>query len=391
MSLNFSFVFGTRPELVKLAPLILLAQKDPKVDVEVIFTAQHDELVQDSLVFFDIPIHRRLDMMRPGQSLARSLSRGIGCIDDILIDGKNRDVIFAQGDTTTVLAAALCAFLHRVPFAHVEAGLRSFDMAQPFPEEGHRQLAARIARWHFPPTETAASNLRGEGVAGDRILVTGNTVVDAVHLARKRLRDSHTRDRLLAQLAQMGVDADILKNCVLVTAHRRENFDGGIRNICLALRELSGEHPDLHFLWPVHKNPNVVDVVTAELSGIKQVHLLPPLDYASMMLLLESARFSLTDSGGIQEESPSFEKPVLVLRELTERPEVIECGAGRLVGTDVDTIVKECDRLLSDRIHYQTMASAPNPFGDGHASEYILDKIKLELLGNAPMPQRVAR
>lgn len=241
-----------------------------------------------------------------------------------------------------------------------------------------------MTRWHFAPTAASAANLLAEKFSADDILVTGNTVVDAVHMTRARLQDPAVRTGLETKLAEMGVNAEALANCVLVTAHRRENFNGGIADICHAVRRLSLTYPSVHFLWPVHKNPNVLDVVNRELSDLGNVHRLPPLDYPTLMLLMESARFVLTDSGGLQEESPSFRKPVLVLRDLTERPEVIECGAGKIVGTHVETIVRECERLLNDEASYQAMANAPNPFGDGRACERILERIKRDLLQTPP-------
>ena len=379
MSWRLTFVLGTRPEAVKLAPVILQAQQDPDFDVEVIFTGQHDELARGAIEFFDMPIHKRLTMMNAGQSLSMLLSRGMQQLDETFDDGEERHVVLAQGDTTTVLAAGLVAFSRRIAFAHVEAGLRSGDMTQPFPEEANRQLATRVAKWHFAPTEQSCKNLAAEGISPTQIIETGNTVVDAVHLARTRLQDPQVEKKLSTELDELGLHADCFKRFILVTAHRRENFGQGMLNICRSIRELALEHPDLHFVWPVHRNPSVLDVAHAELGNLERVHLLPPVDYPTLMLLMDRAQFALTDSGGIQEESPSFHKPVLILRNTTERPEVITAGVGKLVGTDVNTIKQAANTLLSDSEAYAEMASGSNPFGDGKASQRILERIKQDL------------
>lgn len=373
-----SFVFGTRPELVKLAPLILLAQDDPRFEIEVVFSAQHDELVRDAIVFFNIPIHHRLDMMREGQSLTQLLSRGLTQIEAVYNDGRERDVVVVQGDTSTVLAASLVAFSKKIPLAHIEAGLRSYDMEHPFPEEGNRQLASRVARWHFAPTQLSAENLRNEAIPVENILVTGNTVVDAVHWARKRLSSAGTGSAE-QYLQEMGLSFNADDQVVLVTAHRRENFGVGMRNICEAIEQLTRHHPRLRIVWPVHLNPAVRDIVKDSLGNNPQVHLLPPLDYPKLMTLLQRAAFALTDSGGIQEECPSFNKPVLILRKTTERPEVVQVGAGKLVDTDIETIVREASRLLDDATHYASMANVINPFGDGTASRQVLDRLAADL------------
>jgi len=371
-----SFVFGTRPELIKLAPVIRLALEDARFEVEVIFSAQHDELVRDAIQFFDIPIHHRLDMMRAGQSLNQLLSRGLTQIEAVYQDGRARDVIVVQGDTTTVLAAALVGFALKIPVAHVEAGLRSFDMAHPFPEEGNRVLTSRVAHWHFAPTAKSALNLENENVPDDRIVVTGNTVVDAVKLATQSLDMARTLDIL----NEMGLARLVDQHFILITAHRRENHGEGMLNICRSIRQLALEHTDLHFVWPVHLNPAVQQVVQAELGGLPQVMLLPPLDYPKLIVLLKTSYFVMTDSGGIQEECPSFHKPVLILRTTTERPEVVEVGAGKLVGTDQAQIIAEANALLTDQAHYRTMAEVLNPFGDGLASQRILDRIAQDVL-----------
>lgn len=377
-----SFVFGTRPELIKLAPLILAARADERFDAQVVFTAQHDQLVRDAIEFFGISIDHRLDMMREGQTLTQLLARGLQQIEQVYQNARVPEVIVVQGDTTTVLAASLVAFAGRIALAHVEAGLRSFDLAHPFPEEGNRQLVSRLARWHFAPTPLAARNLAGEAVTGEQILVTGNTVVDAVHWARRQLSrpGAESSDSVLHRLELHLRPGDRL---VLVTAHRRENFGEGIRNICEAVARLVQDHENLHIAWPVHLNPAVRDVIRHRLGGLQRVHLLAPLNYPQLMAVLQHSEFALTDSGGIQEECPSFGKPVLILRTTTERPEVVQAGAGKLVGTDEEKIVAEASRLLADSAYYKSMASAENPFGDGQASLRILDRIAADLRGAA--------
>ncbi|MDM1019539.1 UDP-N-acetylglucosamine 2-epimerase (non-hydrolyzing) [Acinetobacter sp. VNK23] len=367
-----SIVFGTRPELIKLAPVILLAQQDDRFNVEVIFTGQHDELVRDAIEFFNIKIDQRLKMMNAGQSLNQLLIQGLGQLENIFTDGQQRDAIIIQGDTTTVLAAGLVAFSMKIPVAHVEAGLRSFDLDHPFPEEGNRQLVSRITRWHFAPTTQSRQNLLEEHIADDAITVTGNTVVDAVYLGRELIQQQATQHNYLQQ---HGLAFPANARVVLITAHRRENFGEGIQNICNAVEYLAKKYPDVHFVWPVHLNPAVHDVVHAQFADHAQVHLVKPLDYPSLLAVIDRAEFILTDSGGLQEESPSFHKPVLILRDTTERPEVVQVGAGILVGTDQARIIAESEKLLSDQAHYAAMANVENPFGDGQASQRILDVI----------------
>ena len=338
-----SIVFGTRPELIKLAPVILLAQQDARFNVEVIFTGQHDELVRDAIEFFNIKIDQRLKMMNAGQSLNQLLIQGLGQLENIFTDGQQRDAIIIQGDTTTVLAAGLVAFSMKIPVAHVEAGLRSFDLDHPFPEEGNRQLVSRITRWHFAPTAQSRQNLLEEHIADDAITVTGNTVVDAVYLGRELIQQQATQHNYLQQ---HGLVFPANLRVVLITAHRRENFGEGIQNICNAVEHLAHKYPDVHFVWPVHLNPAVHDVVHAQFADHAQVHLVKPLDYPSLLAVIDRAEFILTDSGGLQEESPSFHKPVLILRDTTERPEVVQVGAGILVGTDQARIIAESEKLL---------------------------------------------
>jgi len=367
-----SIVFGTRPELIKLAPVILLAKQDPRFEVEVIFTGQHDELVRDAIDFFSVEIDHRLKIMNAGQSLNQLLIHGLSQLEHVYTDGKKRDAIVIQGDTTTVLAAGLVAFSMKIPVAHVEAGLRSYDLDHPFPEEGNRQLVSRITKWHFAPTEQSKKNLLNEQIPSDLITVTGNTVVDAVYLGRKLISE---KAELVNQLEQHGIQLKQEDQVVLITAHRRENFGDGIQNICNAVEYLAQQHPSLHFVWPVHLNPAVHDVVHGRFKDHAQIHLVKPLDYPSLLAVIDRSIFILTDSGGLQEESPSFNKPVLILRDTTERPEVVDVGAGVLVGTNQQRIVEEAEKLLTNQQHYDKMAHVENPFGDGQAAQRILDQI----------------
>lgn len=375
--LKLSIIFGTRPELIKVAPIILLAKKDERFDVEVIFTGQHEELVRDAINFFNIKIDCKLNMMLAGQSLNKLLISGLQQLESILSDGQHRDAILVQGDTTTVLAAGLTAFSLKIPVAHVEAGLRSYDLEHPFPEEGNRQLVSRISRWHFAPTVQSQQNLINECIEQNNIHVTGNTVVDAVRLAKVQLND----DQSLKLMSQLGLEFNKTQKIVLVTAHRRENFGEGIQHICESIQTLIDQYPDLYFVWPVHLNPAVYQVVHQYFEGNSQVHLLPPLDYPNLLNIMNQAYFIMTDSGGLQEESPSFNKPVLILRTTTERPEVVHVGGGVLVGTDKALIVEHATRLMSDIDYYNSMSQVENPFGDGHAAERILQQIYTDLMG----------
>lgn len=369
--LKLSIVFGTRPELIKVAPIILLARQDSRFEVEVIFTGQHDELVRDAIDFFHIQIDQRLNMMSAGQSLNQLLLHGLQQLESVFADGQQRDAVIVQGDTTTVLAAGLTAFSLKIPVAHVEAGLRSYDLEHPFPEEGNRQLVSRLVRWHFAPTVQSQQNLLNEAIPAAHIHVTGNTVVDAVRLAKARLSDTEGQ----TLMSQLGLHFTAAQHVVLVTAHRRENFGEGLRNICESIQELAERYPDLHFVWPVHLNPAVHQVVHQYFADHQQVHLLPPLDYPNLLNMMRRACFVMSDSGGLQEESPSFHKPILILRTTTERPEVVDVGAGYLVGTDKTLIVQQACRLLDDPAYYASMSQVENPFGDGFAAERILQQI----------------
>lgn len=348
---------GTRPEVVKMAPVIRALRAAPWADCRVVLTAQHRGLADDALEFFGIRADVDLDAMRPGQSLADLTGRLLGSVADALTR-EAPDMVLAQGDTTTVLAAALASFYLRVPFGHVEAGLRTGDLASPFPEEGNRVVAGRLSALHFAPTEAARANLLREGVHPSQVTVTGNTVIDA-------LLEASRRDQ------PIGLDLDPSARVVLVTAHRRDSFGAPLRRVCRAVAELHRRHPDVLFLWPSHPNPAVGPLVAEILGGLPRVRLCPPLPYGAFVSAMKRSYLVLTDSGGVQEEAPALGKPVLVLRDRSERPEAIDAGVARLVGTDVRSIVREADRLLLDPLAYQAMSVGASPYGDGQAAGRI--------------------
>jgi len=358
-------IFGTRPEAIKLAPVILELRRHPE-DVEnlVCVTAQHREMLDQILAWFEITANFDLDLMQPDQGLAQFASRALVAITEVL-EHVQPDVVLVQGDTTTVMMAALAAFYKRIPVGHVEAGLRTRDRYNPFPEEINRRVAGVLATYHFAPTERAAAALRAEQVPEDAIYVTGNTVVDALLRTVKRPVN-----------LDLGFDRDN-RRLILVTAHRRESFGAPFESLCLALRDLAERNPDVEIVYPVHPNPNVRKPVKRILSGQERIHLVEPLRYEQFVHLMNRVYLILTDSGGIQEEAPVLGKPTLVMRNTTERPEAIEAGTARLVGTNRARIVAETERLLSDADVYRAMALAGSPFGDGKAAQRIV-KILLE-------------
>ncbi len=356
------FVFGTRPEALKLAPVIRAFRSDPRFRVWTCLTGQHREMVDQVLRLFNIKTDFDLNLMEKGQTLGDLTSRVFSKMDEVLHHVKP-ELLFVQGDTTTAFAVALKAFYSRVPVAHVEAGLRTFDKYQPFPEEINRVLISHLADHHFAPTAAARNHLLKEGVPTERVHVTGNTVVDALLSIRSRLRS--TRLPVLKRL-------DPSRKIILVTAHRRESFGKPLRSICAALKAIALEHPDTEIVYPVHLNPNVQEVVREALHGVPRVHLLPPLSYTEFLVLMERSYLILTDSGGVQEEAPSFKKPVLVMREVSERMEGVKMGVAKLVGTDREKIIREASRLLASPAAYRAMAGRKNPYGDGRASARIL-------------------
>jgi UDP-N-acetylglucosamine 2-epimerase (non-hydrolysing) len=360
-------IFGTRPEAVKLAPVLKALERHPnKIESRVCVTAQHRDMLDQVLRVFDIRPNHDLDVMQPNQTLAEVTAHILNRIDPVLAT-ERPDWVLVQGDTTTVMTAALGAFYRRIKVGHVEAGLRTGNLAQPFPEEANRRIASVVTRLHFAPTETARQNLLREGVSDAAIRVTGNTVIDALLTAA-----SMSFDWASGPLHNVPCDRRIL----LVTAHRRENFGPPMERICLALRDLAEAYRgDTHIVFPVHRNPNARESVQRVLAGLDNVTLTEPLDYLPLVHLMKRATLVLTDSGGIQEEAPSLGKPVLVLRETTERPEGVAAGVARVVGTDRDEIVRQTRRLLDNQGDYDAMARATNPYGDGRASERIVEAL----------------
>ncbi|MER8425415.1 MULTISPECIES: UDP-N-acetylglucosamine 2-epimerase (non-hydrolyzing) [unclassified Mesorhizobium] len=363
-------VFGTRPEALKCFPVARAALAHPGFITEICITAQHREMVDQVVELTGLPVHHDLNIMQPGQSLFDVTSRVLLGMAEVL-DKAKPDIVMVQGDTTTAMAAALAAFYKRIPVAHVEAGLRSHNINSPFPEELNRKIAGDIATWHFAPTVQARDNLIAEGKAESTIFVTGNTVIDTL----LHFSSAIDADRLMnAKLAARFPFLDPTKKMILVTGHRRENFDGGIQRICTALKGLAARG-DVQIVYPVHPNPNVRSVVNAELEGVPNIHLVEPQDYLPFLYLQKQSYLVLTDSGGVQEEAPSLGKPVLVMRENTERPEGIVAGTARLVGTDVEKILFNANRLLDDQAAYRGMAERHNPYGDGRASNRIVEEL----------------
>ena len=360
-------VLGTRPEVIKMAPVVHeLRSQDQRFESVVVSTSQHREMLEQVLAVFSIEPDIDLNVMRPRQSLSHITVAALQGVESVLRDVQP-DVILVQGDTTTVFAASLAAFYCRVPVGHIEAGLRSFDRFNPYPEEVNRCLTDVITDFYFAPTERARSNLIREGVTEDAIFVTGNTVVDALQFAEK-LPFSFDRPEF------EGVQLDEGRT-LLVTAHRRENHDGPFKSVCLALVELVGRFEDLQLVYPVHLNPAVREPAHELLGGTDRIHLIPPLDYLSFVNMMKKSHLILTDSGGVQEEAPSFGKPVLVLRKVTERPEAYEEGVARVIGTDQASIVGEVSRLLEDPEAYRDMARVASPYGDGNASVRIVQAL----------------
>ncbi len=369
MPIRTLFLFGTRPEAIKLCPVLRHLKSTPDLfDVKVCVTAQHRQMLDQVLAAFHVTPDVDLDLMLPGQSLFQSSSRILAALEPVFANLKP-ELAIVQGDTTTTLCGALAAFYARVPIGHVEAGLRTWDMAQPFPEEMNRVLTGRLADIHFAATPWAAANLHREGVPPERTHVTGNSGIDAV---------LYVRDGLANGTLSSGVDWSFLnpaKRLILVTAHRRESFGAGFERICLALNRLASRD-DVEIVYPVHPNPNVQDPVNRLLANRPNIHLIPPLDYIPFVDLRRRAYLLITDSGGVQEEGPSLGKPILVLREKTERPEAVEAGTVKLVGTDENRIVSEAEILLDDPDLHARMGRVHNPYGDGHASTRISAAIR---------------
>ena len=357
------FVFGTRPEAVKMAPVI--RELSNSFEVVICVTAQHREMLDQVLELFDIKPDHDLDIMKPGQDLFDLTSRVLLGVKKVLIK-ESPNVVLVHGDTTTTMATSLAAFYQHIPVGHVEAGLRTHNIHSPFPEEMNRRMTSIVTDYHFAPTEKAKINLLAENVANERIIVTGNTVIDALLSVLDKARTVPFTNKILQQLPFLA--AHVIPRIVLVTGHRRENFGQGFDQICQALNDLAKMNPLVEFVFPVHLNPNVQEPVQRLLSKLANIHLIEPQEYLPFVKLMDLAFIILTDSGGIQEEAPSLGKPVLVMRDTTERPESIESGTVILVGTDRDKIVKSVNQLLTDDKIYKKMATANNPYGDGRAS-----------------------
>lgn len=377
-------VFGTRPEAIKMAPLVKEFQKYPEsFQTLVCVTGQHREMLDQVLSIFDIVPDFDLDIMKHGQDLYDVTSRVLLGMRDVLT-AASPDVVLVHGDTTTSTAAALAAFYQQIPVGHVEAGLRTHNVYSPWPEEMNRQITTRIASYHFAPTPLSRKNLLQEGIADESITVTGNTVIDALRWVVDKIRkDSSLNLELAGQLRATGYDVKRLaspRRLVLITGHRRENFGEGFLNICQAIKDLTVRYPEVDFVFPMHPNPNVRqpirEVFGEKLSDQSNIFFIEPLEYLSFVYLMEKASIVLTDSGGIQEEAPGLGKPVLVMRDTTERPEALEAGTVKLVGTSRDTIVNELSRLLDDPASYEIMSQAINPYGDGKACGRIVERIR---------------
>lgn len=373
-------VFGTRPEAIKMAPLVKEFQKHPEdFDTIVCVTGQHRQMLDQVLEIFDIKPDYDLNIMKQGQDLYDVTARVLTGLRDVLKETQP-DVVLVHGDTTTSTAAALAAFYQQIPVGHVEAGLRTHNIYSPWPEEMNRQITGRIATFDFAPTPLSRQNLLGEGVAEDKITVTGNTVIDALHYVVEKIHGNiGLEGELIGQLLNAGYDVARLRNgrkLVLITGHRRENFGDGFISMCRAIKALTEKYPEVDFVYPMHLNPNVRkpihEVFGENLQGLGNMFFIEPLEYLSFVYLMEKSNIVLTDSGGIQEEAPGLGKPVLVMRDTTERPEALEAGTVKLVGTDYDMIVNEVPSLLDDTARYEAMSKAVNPYGDGKACGRIV-------------------
>jgi len=373
-------VFGTRPEAIKMAPLVKEFEKHKRdFNVRVCVTAQHRSMLDQVLSIFKIKVHYDLNIMKPNQDLYDITSSVLLKMRDVIRDFKP-DIVFVHGDTTTTSATSLSSFYEKIPVAHIEAGLRTGNIYSPWPEEMNRKLTGAIARYHFSPTATSMQNLLKENVPKKNIYVTGNTVIDALFIILKRLKnDIKLNYQIEREIIEKGYDVNRKRKLILVTGHRRENFGEGFINICKALKEIALKYKDFDILYPVHLNPNVQKPVYGLLSKISNIFLIEPIDYLPFVYLMNKAYIIITDSGGIQEEAPSLGKPVLVMRNTTERPEAVTAGTVKLVGTDRKKIVNETSKLIDNKKLYLKMSKAHNPYGDGKACQRILKYLKKEI------------
>jgi len=371
---KIAIFMGTRPEGIKMAPVVKAIDNTDGLESIVVSTGQHKEMLQQVVDLFDIKVDHDLEVMQPNQTLPSLTARLITRID-ALLEETQPDMALVQGDTTTVFTAALCCFYRGIPVGHVEAGLRTGNMRSPFPEEANRKLACPLVSLHFPPTENSKANLRKELVDERTLHVTGNTVIDALHLEIARQESCENQAPLKTKLIEAIGEDFTQKPYVLVTGHRRENFGGGFDEICTALSTLAKAHPDYLFIYPVHLNPKVQKPVYDTLGQFDNIKLIPPQPYSEFVMLINNSRIVLTDSGGVQEEAPSLGKPVLVMRDTTERPEGVDAGTVKLVGANADNIISSVNELITDSAAYEQMAQAKNPYGDGKAAQRIADAV----------------
>ncbi len=364
-------IFGTRPEAIKMAPLVKAFQKNTSFETKVCITAQHREMLDQVLDFFEIVPDYDLDLMKPNQNLYSLTADIITNLKPILEEFKP-DYVYVHGDTTTTMSSSIAAFYSGAQVCHVEAGLRTFNKRSPFPEEMNRSIAGRVSDYHFAPTQTSKQNLLNENISDKSIQITGNTVIDALHFSEKKVTSSTYSDEEVVKLKTL---VDVSKKLILVTGHRRENHGQGFINICTALKTIALNNPNTQIVYPVHLNPNVQKPVYELLEGIDNISLIAPLSYPGFVWLMSQSYLIITDSGGVQEEAPSLGKPVLVMRNTTERPEAVEAGTVLLVGTNTKKIVSEAQSLIDDKERYQKMSTLHNPYGDGTACEKIIEFI----------------
>ena len=373
-NLKIMLVFGTRPEAIKMAPVFnALKAKPQKFELKICVTSQHRKMLDQVLKIFKIKPDIDLNIMKKNQCLTNLTALILKKMKNIFNKYKP-DVVLVHGDTTTSLATSVAAFYHSIPVGHVEAGLRTYNLKAPFPEEFNRQITSKIAHWHFTPTTLSKKNLLSEGINEKAITVTGNTVIDALYWILNQIdQNAVYKNNLIVKLKKILKFNFIKDQFILITAHRRENFGNGFLQICSALRQLAKNYPNVHFVYPVHLNPNVLIPVTKILGKIKNIHLIKPQEYVSFVFLMKHAYFILSDSGGIQEEAPSLGKPVLLMRDLTERPEGVKSGTTKLIGSNQSVIVKAVSKILNDKKYYKSISISKNPYGDGLASKRIVD------------------
>lgn len=369
---KISLIFGTRPEAIKLCPLALALKDGKSIQSHICVTAQHRQMLDDVLQVFDIKPDIDLNLMQPNQSLHELTCKALNSLNEYLCSYKP-DFVLVQGDTTTTFCAALTAFYHQIPVGHVEAGLRTGNSSSPYPEETNRVLTTHLGNYHFAPTDKARTNLLNEGIPDERIFITGNTAIDALRIAVEKIRKKPPEiPTLPPELMNNQTD----KKLIIVTTHRRENFGPGFESICQAIVTLANNFPDVAFVYPVHKNPNIEGAVSRFINGQENIHLLSPLNYLQFVALMARSTLILTDSGGIQEEAPALGKPVLIMRKTTERPEAVEAGSTMLVGTSTESIIENVSELLISTEKYASMANVANPYGNGHACEKIVKVIE---------------